>query len=77
MGRAKYTAIGFVVSKAVLPYARRAVKRKAKAAAVNSGKRSVGSVAHNPGKSSLAVGAAAGAVVWLVKRRANRGSRLD
>lgn len=70
---AKYTAIGFAVSKFVLPIA----KKQAKKAARNKAKGAVvgtrNSIRRSPVKASIAVGAVVGALGWLV----TRGSTSD
>ena len=66
--KAKYTAIGYVVSKFVFPVA----KRQAKASAKRKAKGAVNGTANvaraHPARTSIAVGAAAGAIGWLVAR---------
>jgi hypothetical protein len=63
--RARYTAIGYVVSKFVLPVAR----KQAKKAARNKVRGMGSSVGRHPAKVSLVVGSAVGAVGWLLTRR--------
>ncbi len=66
--KAKYTAIGYVVSKFVFPVA----KRQAKASAKRKAKGAVTGTANvakaHPARTSIAVGAAAGALGWLFTR---------
>lgn len=60
----KYAAIGYVVSKVVLPLARKqakkAAKTKAKGAATN--------LTHSPAKMSVLAGSVIGGVAWLIAR---------
>jgi hypothetical protein len=67
--RAQYTAIGYVVSKVVIPLAKRQAKQQArtKVRGVAAGTRNA-AVSH-PGRTSLAIGAAIGAIGWLLTRR--------
>ena len=60
----KYAAIGYVVSKVVLPLARKQAKKAAKAKA----KGAAASVGRNPAKTSIIVGTAVGAIGWLLVR---------
>lgn len=68
---AKYTAIGYVVSKLVIPVARKQAKKAAKAKARGAVTGTKGALGRHPARTSVAVGAAIGAVGWLVSRRAS------
>ena len=68
-GTGRYAAIGFVVSKLVLPVVRKRLKRKARGTAANTTRASARAVKGNPGKTSLAVGSLVGAAGYLLKRR--------
>jgi hypothetical protein len=63
--RARYTAIGYVVSKFVLPMAR----KQAKKAARNKVRGMGGALGRHPARVSLAVGSAIGALGWLLSHR--------
>lgn len=66
--RAKYTAIGYVVSKFVIPVAKRQAKASAKKKAKGAANGAVSSARSHPARTSIAIGAAIGAVGWLVTR---------
>jgi hypothetical protein len=68
----KYAAIGYVVSKFVLPLAKQQAKRAAKAKAKGAAAGVGGAVRRSPGRTSLIVGSAIGAVGWLVTRHRDR-----
>lgn len=68
--RARYTAIGFVVSKLVLPIVRRQVKTVAKRQAAAAGTGAARTARSHPAKASLLVGTAIGALGWLLSRSA-------
>ena len=67
-GRTKYAAIGYVVSKFVLPLARRQAKKaarnKARGAVVNT----ADAAKRHPARTSIAIGSALGAIGWLATR---------
>ncbi|MCW2923674.1 MAG: hypothetical protein JWM98_1078, partial [Thermoleophilia bacterium] len=71
--KGKYAAIGYVVSKVVVPVA----KKQAKKAAKNKAKAVVtapaGAVRRSPAKASVLIGTAVGALGWIVTRRRGRG----
>ena len=67
--KGQYAAIGWAVSKFVLPLAKRQAKRKMKGAAKGAVTRPAGAAKRNPGKASIAVGTAVGALGWLVSRK--------
>lgn len=72
MKKGRYALVGFLVSKLVLPAAKKRAKKKLRRGAVNTGKASARKVRDNPARTSLAVGSAAGAFAYLVKRRKGR-----
>jgi ElaB/YqjD/DUF883 family membrane-anchored ribosome-binding protein len=67
--RGKYAAIGYVVSKFVLPAAKRQAKKSAKRKAKGAVSGTANAAKNNPAKTSVAVGAAAGAIGWLISRK--------
>lgn len=71
--KSKYAAIGFVVSKFVLPAAKRRAKQQAKAKAKGAVVAPARAAKRHPARASVAVGAAVGAIGWLVSRRRNGG----
>jgi len=66
--RAKYTAIGFVVSKFVLPIAKRQAKSAAKRKARGAVSGTAGAAKRHPARTSVAVGALVGAAGWVLTR---------
>lgn len=66
--RGKYVAIGYVTSKFVLPIARRRAKQSAKRKAKGAVTGTANAARHHPGRTSVAVGTAVGAVGWLLTR---------
>lgn len=66
--KAKYTAIGYVVSKFVFPVAKRQAKASAKRKARGTVDGATSAARSHPARTSLALGAAAGAIGWLVTR---------
>lgn len=71
----KYAAIGYVVSKVVLPVAKRQAKKSAKRKAKGAVSGTARAAKSHPARTSVAVGAAVGAVGWLLTR--GRRSRHD
>jgi hypothetical protein len=66
--RGKYAAIGYVVSKFVLPVAKRQAKKSAKRKAKGAVTGTANAAKRHPARTSVAVGAAAGAIGWLATR---------
>lgn len=64
----RYAAIGYVVSKFGLPFARREAKRAARRKASGAVHGTAGAMKRNPARTSVATGALIGAVGWLVMR---------
>ncbi|MCW2973524.1 MAG: hypothetical protein JWN72_1797 [Thermoleophilia bacterium] len=67
----KYAAIGYVVSKVVLPLARKQAKKAAKAKA----KGAATSLTHSPARMSVLAGTVIGAGAWLIARSRGRADR--
>jgi ElaB/YqjD/DUF883 family membrane-anchored ribosome-binding protein len=65
----KYAAIGYVVSKFVLPVAKRQAKKAAKQKAKGAITAPANAAKRHPARASVAVGAAVGALGWLISRR--------
>ena len=63
--RSKYMIIGYIVSKFVVPVA----KKQARKAAREKARGASRAVTGNPARTSIALGAAAGATAWLLSRR--------
>lgn len=74
--RRKYAAIGFVVSKFVVPVVKRQARKRAKSAVKGTATSTVGAVKRHPGRTSIAVGSAIGAAGWLLTR-GRRGDDAD
>ncbi len=66
--KGKYAAIGYVVSKFVLPVAKRQAKKSAKRKAKGAVTGTANAARNHPARTSVAVGAAAGAIGWLATR---------
>lgn len=71
----QYAAIGFVVSKVVIPLAKRQAKRAAKDKSRAAAAGTVHAARRHPARTSIAAGALAGAVGWLLTR--NQRARRD
>lgn len=71
--KGKYAAIGYVVSKFVLPIAKRRAKKAARRKAKGAVTGTANAARQHPARTSVAVGATLGAVAWLV----TRGRRED
>ena len=69
----KYAAIGYVVSKFVLPLAKQQAKRAARAKARGAVTGVGDAVRRRPGRTSLIVGSAIGAAGWLITRGRHGG----
>jgi ElaB/YqjD/DUF883 family membrane-anchored ribosome-binding protein len=72
----KYAAIGYMVTKFVVPVAKRQAKKAAKQKARGAIVAPAKAAKRHPARTSVAVGAAVGALGWLVSRRRN-GSGPD
>lgn len=70
---AKYAAIGYVVSKFVMPAAKRQAKRAARDKARGAVAGTTGAARRHPARTSVAVGAVVGAVGWLLTRGRRSG----
>lgn len=70
--KGRYAAIGYVVSKFLVPIA----KRQARKAARRKARGAANAARAHPARTSVAVGAAAGAIGWLLTR-SRHGSELD
>ncbi len=66
--KAKYTAIGYVVSKVVIPLAKQQAKKQAKTKVRGAAANTKHAVVSHPAKTSIAVGALIGAAGWLLTR---------
>jgi hypothetical protein len=66
--KARYTVIGYVVSKLVIPMAKRQARRKARGALNGT----ASAARAHPARTSIALGVAAGAVGWLLTRVRDR-----
>jgi hypothetical protein len=77
--KARYTAIGYVVSKFVIPVLRRRAATSARRRARGTVHGAAGAARAHPARTSIALGAAAGALGWLLmrERRSQGGSPLD
>ncbi len=75
--KGKYAAIGYVVSKFVLPIAKRQAKKQAKAKARGAVTGTANAARRHPARTSVALGAAAGAIGWLVTRRRSGADDLE
>jgi ElaB/YqjD/DUF883 family membrane-anchored ribosome-binding protein len=64
----KYAAIGYVVSKFVFPVAKRRAKKSAKRKAKHAVTGTANAARQHPARTSVAVGAAVGAIGWLVTK---------
>ncbi|MBC7460150.1 MAG: hypothetical protein H7287_02175 [Thermoleophilia bacterium] len=64
----KYAAIGYVVSKVVLPLARKQAKKAAKTKARSAAT----SLTHSPAKMSVLAGTVIGAAAWMIARSRDR-----
>ncbi|MCW2922340.1 MAG: hypothetical protein JWL76_2214 [Thermoleophilia bacterium] len=71
--KGKYAAIGYVVSKFVLPVAKRQAKKSAKRKAKGAVTGTANVAKRHPARTSVAVGAAAGAIGWLATRGRRNG----
>lgn len=71
--KGRYAALGYVVSKFVVPLAKRRAKRSAKRKAKGAVTGTANAAREHPAKASVAVGAAVGAVGWLATRGRRRG----
>jgi hypothetical protein len=69
----KYAAVGYVVTKFVVPVAKRQAKRAAKRKAKGAVTGTTGALKRHPARTSVAVGSAVGAVGWLVTRGRRKG----
>ena len=67
--KTRYAMIGYVVSKFVIPVAKRQAKASAKRKAKGTASSAANVAKAHPARTSIAVGAAAGAIGWLVTRR--------
>ena len=75
--KGKYAAIGYVVSKFVLPIAKRQAKKQAKAKARGAVTGTANAARRHPARTSVALGAAASAIGWLVTRRRSGADDLE
>lgn len=66
--KGRYAAIGYVVSKVVVPVAKRQAKKSAKRKARGAVTGTTNAAKAHPARASIAVGAAAGAIGWLLTR---------
>lgn len=66
--KGRYAAIGYVVSKVVLPVAKRQAKKSAKRKARGAVSGTGDAIKRNPGKTSVALGTVIGAVGWVLTR---------
>lgn len=66
--KGRYAAIGYVVSKFVVPVAKRQAKKSAKRKARGAVTGTANAAKAHPARTSVAVGAAAGAIGWLLTR---------
>lgn len=73
--RTQYTALGFAVSKLVLPIIRKQAKKKARSAVVNAADGGRRAVHAHPARTAVAVGAVVGAVGWMLSRTRGWGVR--
>ena len=73
----KYAAIGYVVSKFVLPLAKREAKRAAKRKAKGAVSGTTGAMKRHPARTSVAVGSLIGAVGWIATRGRGAGGSAD
>ncbi len=74
--RGKYAVIGYVVSKFVFPVAKRQAKRSAKRKATGAVTGTANAAKRHPARTSIAVGATAGAIGWLATRGKHGASNL-
>jgi len=75
--KSKYAAIGYVVSKLVVPAAKKGAKRAAKKKAKGAVSGTTGAVRRNPAKTSVVVGTVLGAVGWVVTRSRSSDDTQD
>ena len=75
--KGKYAAIGYVVSKFVLPVAKRRAKKTAKRKAKGAVTGTAQAARQHPARTSVAVGATVGAIGWLVTRGKRGGGEDD
>ncbi len=75
--KTRYAMIGYVVSKFVFPIARRQAKAQAKRRAKGAATGTVNAAKAHPARTSIALGAAAGAIGWLATRRRAAGDDVD
>lgn len=74
--KGRYAAFGYVVSKFIVPVAKRQAKRSAKRKARGAVTGTANAAKAHPARTSVAVGAAAGAIGWLLTR-GRHGDRTD
>jgi ElaB/YqjD/DUF883 family membrane-anchored ribosome-binding protein len=67
--KTRYAVIGYAVSKFVIPVAKRQAKAQAKRKAKGAVTSTTNAAKAHPARTSIAVGAAAGAIGWLLTRR--------
>lgn len=70
--KTKYAAIGYAVSKFVIPIAKRQAKAQAKRRAKGAVTSTTNVAKAHPARASILVGVAAGAIGWLVTRSSKR-----
>lgn len=75
--KGRYAAIGYVVSKFVLPVAKRRARKSAKKKAKGAVTGTANAAREHPARTSVAVGAAVGALGWLVTKGRRGNSRDD
>ena len=74
--KGRYVAIGYVVSKFVVPVAKRQAKRTAKRKAKGAVTGTANLAKAHPARTSVAIGASVGALGWLLTR-GRRSDELD
>lgn len=72
--KGRYAAIGYVVSKFVFPLAKRRAKQAARRKARGAVTGTANAARNHPARTSVAVGAAVGAIGWLVTRGRRSGA---
>jgi hypothetical protein len=73
----KYAAIGYVVSKVAVPIIKKKAKAKAKQAPAGAARAGARAAKNSPGKTSLAIGALAGALGYVISRRRRSANTPD
>jgi hypothetical protein len=76
----KNAAVGYLVTRYLVPALKKQAKRKAKSTATGAAKNSAKAVRRNPKRTAMVVGTVVGAMGWVLARAASRtdiGKNVD